>query len=149
MSSAPPIRRVRDCLRSDFSKNAKSVIEVDGGVYAPTFSVFIRADTWARIAPKDREAIEALLGESLAQRSAAWDAFDNSQKRAMLKQGLKVEQADLDLLIELQDRAHLAWETWIANANKAGVPGYEAIEAFFAEMEALRRQNPAATGVQS
>ena len=130
-------------------KNAKSVTEIDGGVYAPTFSVFIRADKWARIAPADREAIEVLLGESLAQRSAAWDAFDNAQKRAMLKQGLKVEQADLDLLIELQDRARLAWEAWIADADNAGVPGYEALESFFAEIEALRRQSPSANGVQS
>lgn len=130
-------------------KNAKSVTEIDGGVYAPTFSVFIRAEKWEQIAPADRETIEALLGESLAQRSAAWDAFDNTQKRAMLKQGLKVEKADLDLLIELQDRARLAWETWIAKADNAGVPGYEALEAFFAEIEALRLQTPSVNGVQS
>ena len=129
-------------------KNALSVTEVDGGIYAPTYSVFIRADKWAEISSKDRMAIEALLGESLALRSAAWDSFDNAHKEAMLKRGLKVEKADLDLLVNLQDSARLAWENWIANADKVGVRGFEAIESFFAEMETLRWQYPS-IGIQS
>jgi len=130
-------------------KKAVSVVEVDGGVYAPTFSVFIHEDKWAKISPRDRAVIEEMLGESLAMRSAAWDAFDNSHKKAMLKQGLKVEQADLELLATLQDRARLVWEAWIADADRAGISGYAAIEAFFAEMEKLRQQYPSGTGVQS
>lgn len=130
-------------------KKAISVVEVDGGVYAPTFSVFIHEDKWAKISPRDRAVIEKMLGESLAMRSAAWDAFDNGHKKAMLKQGLKVEQADLELLATLQDRARLVWEAWIADADRAGISGYSAIEAFFAEMEKLRQQYPSGTGVQS
>lgn len=129
-------------------KSALSVTEVDGGIYAPTYSVFIRADKWAQISAKDREAIEALLGEPLAMRSAAWDSFDNAHKEAMLKRGLKIKKADLDLLISLQDSARLSWENWIAKADLVGVRGFEAIESFFAEMEKLRWQYPA-NGIQS
>ncbi|MEM1162143.1 MAG: LysM peptidoglycan-binding domain-containing protein, partial [Pseudomonadota bacterium] len=95
---------------------ARAVTEIDGGVYAPTFSVFISTDKWNQIIPRDRQAIRNLMGESLALRSAAWDAFDDQQKAEMLEQGLKEIEADFALLAELQDRARLRWEDWITVA---------------------------------
>ena len=120
----------------------RTVTEIDGGVYVPTFSVFISKDKWNQIGAADRATIERLTGEALALRSAAWDAFDNGHKRQMLDQGLKIVKADLDVLAELQDRARIGWELWMAAADKKGVSGYEALEAFFREIRELKVQYP-------
>ena len=116
--------------------------EIQGGVYAPTFSVFISKEKWEEISPADQRAIEALAGETLALRSAAWDRFDNRHKAEMIAQGLNIVQPDLDLLAELQDRARISWEQWIQRADKQGISGYNAINEFFKQMETLRQQYP-------
>ncbi len=121
---------------------ARTVTEIEGGVYAPTFSVFIRQDKWDEISEQDKRAIQGLLGESLALRSAAWDAFDNGHKAEMLRQGLNIVKPDINLLAELQDRARVSWENWIQAADESGVSGFNAIEQFFAEMRRLRQQYP-------
>ena len=121
---------------------ARTVTEIDGGVYAPTFSVVISKEKWDQISPADQQAIERLSGETLALRSAAWDAFDNGHKQQMIKEGLTIIQPDFDLLAELQDRARVSWENWIQNADAVGVPGFDAINTFFREMKALRAQYP-------
>ncbi len=121
---------------------ARTVTEIDGGVYAPTFSVVISEEKWNEISPRDQAAIERLSGETLALRSAAWDSFDNGHKEIMLREGLNIVQADVKLMAELQDRARVGWEAWMATAETEGVSGFEALEAFFAEMERLRRQYP-------
>lgn len=120
----------------------RTVTEIDGGVYVPTFSVFISKAKWQEISPKDRQAIENLMGETLALRSVNWDEFDNRHKREMLEQGLNIVEADFELLAELQDRARIAWEDWIKTADEHGISGFKAIEAFFAEMEDLKKQFP-------
>ena len=121
---------------------SRTVTEIEGGVYAPTFSVFISKEKWDEIAPVDQAAIESLAGETLALRSAAWDRFDNGHKAEMLAQGLNIVQPDLDLLAELQDRARVSWEQWILRADKQGISGYQAINDFFKQMAALRQQYP-------
>ncbi|MEM7506057.1 MAG: LysM peptidoglycan-binding domain-containing protein [Pseudomonadota bacterium] len=119
---------------------AVGVTEIDGGVYAPTFSVFISEEKWSEISGPDQAAILRLSGEALASRSAAWDSFDLRQRSEMIAQGLTVIQPDLDLQVELQDRSRLSWEQWIAKANAEGISGFDAINAFFREMDALRKQ---------
>ena len=121
---------------------ARTVTEIEGGVYAPTFSVFISRAKWDEISELDQLRIEGLLGESLALRSAAWDAFDNGHKAEMLRQGLNIVKPDINLLAELQDRARVSWEKWIQTTDETGVSGFRAIEQFFAEMDRLRQQYP-------
>lgn len=121
---------------------ARTVTEIEGGVYAPTFSVFIRQDKWDEISEQDQRSIQGLLGENLALRSATWDAFDNGHKAEMLRQGLNIVKPDINLLAELQDRARVSWEQWIQTADENGVSGFRAIEQFFAEMDRLRQQYP-------
>lgn len=118
----------------------RSVTEIDGGLYSPTFSVFISEEKWNQIAPADQAAIEAISGEALARRSAAWDRFEADQKRGMLAQGLTVLKADLDLMAELQERARFGWEMWIRQADKTGISGFTAINDFIEEIEELKKQ---------
>ncbi|MEM8699591.1 MAG: hypothetical protein AAGF44_10495 [Pseudomonadota bacterium] len=119
-------------------RDAVAVVEIDGGVSSPVYALLISDEKWAEIAPADRETITALSGEALAQRSLVMDQADRAAKRAMVGAGLTVIRPNLDLLSELQARARLQWETWIANADRAGVSGFESINAYFKELETLR-----------
>lgn len=122
--------------------DARAVIEIEGGVFAPTFSVFISKAKWDQISPADQKAINKLAGEALAQRSTLWDSADAGDKLAMQRRGLNVLPADGDLRAALQDQARVGWETWIGRANAAGIDGFSAIEAFFQEMRTLRQAFP-------
>ncbi len=123
-------------------KPGTSVTEIEGGVYAPAFAVFISKEAWDRISPEDQAAIDRLAGERLALRSAAWDSFDNGHRADMLRQGLIVEaaDADFDLMVGLQDRARMSWEAWIARADAAGADGYTAFTFYIDEITKLREQ---------
>ena len=116
----------------------RTVTEIDGGVYVPTFSLIISKEKWEQIGDADKAIIENLTGEALALRSSAWDAFDDGHKQEMLRQGLKIVKADFEVLAELQDRARIGWEAWMAAADGLGIGGYEALEAFFREMKKLK-----------
>lgn len=122
--------------------NSRAVTEIDGGVYAPTFSVFISREKWDQIGEHDKRTIERLTGEALALRSAAWDAFDNAHKAEMMRQGLKITEAPFDVRAELQDRARVGWEAWMATADEQGIDGYEALEAYFREIRKLKQDYP-------
>lgn len=108
----------------------RTVTEIANGVYTPTFSVVISDVAWAKISPTDQAAITAISGEELAKASMNWDEFDNGHRRIMIKQGLDVVKADLDLLAELQDRSRGGLDAWIMTADRLGIPGYEAFQFY-------------------
>ncbi len=124
-------------------RDADGVTEVEGGIHAPTFSVFISKSKWDEISPADQQAITDLAGEALAQRSAIWDNSDAADKTAMQRQGLTVIAADAEVRADLQDSARVGWERWIDRAERSGISGFAAIEAFFSEMRELREKFPA------
>ena len=120
----------------------RTVTEIESGVYTPTFSVFLSEEAWNRISPDDQAAITAISGEVLSAQSKAWDAFDNGLRQKMLDQGLDPVKADIDLLAEMQDRSRVGIESWIEEANRYGISGYAAVNAYIADLEKLKADNP-------
>lgn len=118
------------------------VSDIDGGMYSPTVSVFISRQKWDEISAADQRAIEAVSGEALALRSKAWDSFDAGSKIENRRAGVRVTEPDLDLLTTLQNCANLGWEEWIRTADKRGVSGFRAIDAFFREIDRVKRELP-------
>jgi len=114
-----------------------SVMEVDNGLYTPTFSVLLSNAAWAQISEADQEAIRAISGENLARRSASWDAFDNGFRSNMLAQGLKFTKADRELTNELWMGAFADVRAWSAEAERLGIPPNEAINFYLANLRAL------------
>lgn len=108
----------------------RTVTEIQNGVYTPTFSVVLSNAAWARISPKDQQAILAISGEELAKASFNWDEFDNGHRRIMIEQGLDVVKADVQLLAELQDRSRSGLDRWIVAADRLGVTGYDAFQFY-------------------
>lgn len=119
--------------------NNRVVTEIKNGVYTPTFSVILSDAAWEKISPIDQAAILSLSGESLSQRSAAWDSFDNGLRFRMLEQGLEVIEADMALLSELQDQSRSGLEKWIAVADSNGISGYEAINDYLENLSTLEK----------
>ncbi|MFK7838587.1 MAG: LysM peptidoglycan-binding domain-containing protein [Sulfitobacter sp.] len=116
----------------------RGVTEVENGIYTPTFSVIISNDAWARISPKDQNVINVLSGLTLAQRSGAWDDFDNGHRQIMLDTGLEVEYPDGPLLREIEENAQLQLASWSRAATDIGIPAEQAIAAYRADLASLR-----------
>ena len=117
---------------------AVSVVEVDNGLYTPTFSVILSNDAWAQISPEDQAAIRAVSGEALANRSAAWDTFDNSFRSRMLDLGLEFEKADEALVNELLIGSLTNLRSWSENASNLGIPATEAMKSYLASLHSLK-----------
>jgi LysM repeat protein len=119
--------------------NNRVVTEIKNGVYTPTFSVVLSEAAWEKISPIDQAAIFSLSGESLSQRSAAWDSFDNGLRLRMLEQGLEAIEADMALLSEIQDQSRIGLEKWMAVADSNGISGYQAINDYLENLSTLEK----------
>lgn len=115
-----------------------SVVEVDNGLYTPTFSVILSNEAWAQISAEDQEAIRAVSGEALANRSASWDTFDNSFRSRMLDLGLKFEKADEELVNELLIGSLVDLQAWSDSAGELGIPASEAVKSYLTNLHSLK-----------
>lgn len=113
------------------------VMEVDNGLYTPTFSVLLSNDAWAQISPEDQAAIRAISGEGLARRSAAWDAFDNSFRSVMIERGLAWKKADRALTESLWLGSRGALADWMSNAESKGISSTAAIASYVQDLREL------------
>lgn len=114
-----------------------SVLEVDNGLYTPTFSVVLSNDAWAQISVADQAAIRKISGEALAHRSAAWDEFDNAFRSRMLDNGLDHKKADKAMLNELFVSSISGLNAWISEANGLGVDANEAVNSYLVSLREL------------
>jgi hypothetical protein len=122
-----------------WSENAAvSVVEVDNGLYTPTFSVILSNEAWAQISAADQASIRAVSGEALANRSAAWDTFDNSFRSRMLDLGLDSEKADQALVNELLIGSLLDLRAWSESASNLGIPANDALKGYLASLHSLK-----------
>ena len=119
--------------------NNRIVTEIENGVYTPTFSVILNKDSWNEISATDQDAILAISGEKLAERSAAWDAFDNGLRLKMLDTGLETVTADKALLSELQDQSRIGLENWMAAADAKGINGFEAVNEYIEDLQSMNK----------
>lgn len=114
-----------------------SVMEVDNGLYTPTFSVVLSNDAWAQISAEDQQAILAVSGEALAFRSAAWDDFDNAFRSRMLDLGLEFQKAEKELLDDLWISSFAELNAWIKEMEERGISGTEALNSYLADLRSL------------
>ena len=114
-----------------------SVMEVDNGLYTPTFSVILSNEAWAQISEEDQQAIREVSGEALSYRSAAWDGFDNGFRAQMLENGLDFQKADKALLDSLWMSSLIELNEWIDTANASNIRGTEAVNFYLASLREL------------
>lgn len=119
------------------SESNVAVMEVDNGLYTPSFSVILSNEAWAQISPDDQQAIRAVSGEALSHRSAAWDGFDNAFRSKMLEAGLNTMKADKALLDDLWLSSLTRLNEWSEHAEAIGVPGNEALNFYLGSLRSL------------
>lgn len=114
-----------------------AVTAVEGGVFAPTFSVFISNAKWAQISPKDQAAIMAISGEKLALRSAGIDSHNAAIKKKYLAQGGVIVPATPAFNAELKKAWAPLYAQWIAAADAKGVDGRAALDFYIAQAKKI------------
>jgi TRAP-type C4-dicarboxylate transport system substrate-binding protein len=109
---------------------AKQLIDVPGGLTAPSFVVFINKKKWDALAQQDRDAITKLGGEAFAARSSVYDEIEAKVRSEA--SGLTIKAASPALAAEVAKHAKPLEDEWIAGAKAMGVDGAAAL-AFYRE----------------
>jgi TRAP-type C4-dicarboxylate transport system substrate-binding protein len=95
---------------------------VPGGFAATAQAMVINPETWAKISPRDQQAIRAISGEKLAQRFG--DAYQKQNEQAfdaMRKANYTVSELSGPALVQLKEKLKPSETDWIAAAKSKGV----------------------------
>jgi len=120
---------------------AKAVLEVPGGVFAPSFSFFMSKRKWDTLSDADKAAIEKVSGEALARLSRIWDQ-DNVRGKAKFEElKIPVKVASPEMMKELEEKWTKFGDQWVATANKAGIDGKAALAFYLAEVKKVAAEH--------
>ncbi len=115
-----------------------SLTYISGGVFTPTYSLFINRDVWESISREDQDIIAALSGEALARKSGLWDREEHAALVKAEEVGVQIVPANIMFEAELQDRwKQTLWDVWLENALESGAPGLQALDYFLIEVDRL------------
>ncbi|MGI9451710.1 MAG: hypothetical protein ACR2QH_13900 [Geminicoccaceae bacterium] len=116
----------------------KSNTKFEKALYSTSFSVFINSDTWAAISPEDQEAIMGVsadvLGEQFGQR---WNEAAAEAEAAYAGEGITVVDADPAFEAALVEASAFVTETWLKDAEAAGIDAAGALEFYKSRLAEL------------
>ena len=127
-------------LESIISFKLETVLEqatlFPGGMYSSAFGFFMNEDKWNKLPKPDQEAIEKISGEHIARLAgASWDEADQKGLDALKKSGVKIVNANSELVAEVKKRSAPIIETWVKNASAKGVDGAKVLAEFREELK--------------
>src|SRR5437899_2978194 len=107
-----------------------------GGMYSSSFGFFMNEDKWNKLPRQDQEAIEKISGEHIARLAGkSWDDADAKGMEALKKSGVKIVNADPELVAEVRKRSAPIIEDWIAKARAKGVDAAKILAEFREELK--------------
>src|SRR5213596_3784455 len=107
-----------------------------GGMYSSSFGFFMNEDKWNKLPKQDQEAIEKISGEPIARLAGiSWDEADAKGMEALKKSGVKIVNADPELVAEVRKRSAPIIEDWIAKARAKGVDAAKILAEFREELK--------------
>lgn len=116
----------------------KSVTLFPHPVSAASFTAFINKSKWMSISKADRTAIMKVSGEHLAR--LVGQAADQARDQAvttMKKNGIQFLKADAQFTATMEKAGSGLIKTWIAQADKMGVNGQQALDYYQSQVKAL------------
>jgi TRAP-type C4-dicarboxylate transport system substrate-binding protein len=127
-------------LESIISFKLETVIEqatlFPGGMYSSAFGFFMNEGKWNKLPKQDQEAIEKLSGEHIARLAgASWDEADQKGLDALKKSGVKIVNANPELVAEVKKRSAPIVDEWIKNASAKGVDAAKILAEFREELK--------------
>jgi TRAP-type transport system periplasmic protein len=107
-----------------------------GGMYSSSFGFFMNEDKWNKLPKQDQDAIEKLSGEHLARLAGrSWDEADQKGLDALKKSGVKIVNANPELVAEVKKRSAPIIDEWIKNASAKGVDAAKILAEFREELK--------------
>ena len=107
-----------------------------GGMYSSAFGLFMNEDKWKALPRQDREAIEKLSGEHIARLAGqSWDDADQRGLEVLKKSGVKIVNANPELLAEVQKRSAPIIDEWVKAASAKGVDAARILAEFREELK--------------
>jgi TRAP-type C4-dicarboxylate transport system substrate-binding protein len=107
-----------------------------GGMYSSAFGFFMNEDKWNKLPKQDQEALEKISGEWIARHAGnSWDVADLKGMEALKKSGVKIVNANSELVAEVKKRSAPIIEEWIQQANAKGVNAAAILAEFREELK--------------
>jgi TRAP-type C4-dicarboxylate transport system substrate-binding protein len=127
-------------LESVVSFKLETVLEqatiFPGGMYSSAFGFFMNEDKWNKLPKQDQEIIEKLSGEYLARLAGrSWDDADQRGLDALKKSGVKIVNANSELVAEVKKRSAPIIEEWVQQASAKGVNAAAILAEFREELK--------------
>jgi TRAP-type C4-dicarboxylate transport system substrate-binding protein len=127
-------------LESVVSFKLETVLEqatiFPGGMYSSAFGFFMNEDKWNKLPKQDQAIIEKLSGDYLAQLAGrSWDEADQRGLDALKKSGVKIVNANPELVAEVKKRSAPIIDDWIQQATAKGVNAAAILAEFREELK--------------
>ncbi len=107
-----------------------------GGMYSSAFGFFMNEDKWNKLPKQDQEAIAKISGEHIARLAgASWDEADRKGMEALKKSGVKIVNANPELVAEVKKRSAPIVDDWITKAKAKGVDAPKVLAEFREELK--------------
>ena len=127
-------------LESIISFKLETVLEqatlFPGGMYSSAFGFFMNEDKWNKLPKQDQEALEKISGEHIARLAGnSWDEADRKGMEALKKSGVKIVNANSELVAEVKRRSVPIVDEWTQAANAKGIEGAKILGEFHDELK--------------
>jgi TRAP-type C4-dicarboxylate transport system substrate-binding protein len=107
-----------------------------GGMYSSAFGFFMNEDKWNKLPKQDQEALEKISGEWIARLAGtSWDAADQKGMDALKKSGVKIVNANSELVAEVRKRSAPIIDEWVQQASAKGVNAAQILAEFREELK--------------
>jgi TRAP-type C4-dicarboxylate transport system substrate-binding protein len=107
-----------------------------GGMYSSAFGFFMNEDKWNKLPRQDQEALEKISGEWIARHAGnSWDVADQRGLEALKKSGVKIVNANPELVAEVRKRSAPIIDEWVQQASAKGVNGAAILAEFREELK--------------
>jgi TRAP-type C4-dicarboxylate transport system substrate-binding protein len=107
-----------------------------GGMYSSAFGFFMNEDKWNKLSKQDQEALEKISGEHLARLAGrSWDEADKRGLEALKKSGVKIVDANAELVAEVKKRSAPIIDDWVKKASAKGVDAARILAEFRDELK--------------
>jgi TRAP-type C4-dicarboxylate transport system substrate-binding protein len=107
-----------------------------GGMYSSAFGFFMNEDKWNKLPRQDQEALEKIAGEHIARLAgASWDEADRKGMEALKKSGVKIVNANAEMVAEVKKRSAPIVDEWVQAASAKGVDAAKVLAEFRDELK--------------
>jgi TRAP-type C4-dicarboxylate transport system substrate-binding protein len=105
-------------------------------MYSSAFGFFMNEDKWNKLPKQDQEALEKISGEWIARHAGrSWDTADQKGMDALKKSGVKIVNANAEMVAEVKKRSTPIIDEWVKQASAKGIDAAKVLAEFREELK--------------